>query len=164
MSADVRPEVAADDRAIRHLHVAAFPSPAEADLVERLRADDDLVLSLVAAVDGRVIGHVALSRMSAPFRALGLGPIAVDGGERRRGIGALLIRDALNRAKQAGWDAIFVLGDPAYYQRFGFSVRAAEGFASPYAGPHLMVLPLAAGGLPAAGGAISYAPAFAALG
>lgn len=163
MSEDIRPEEAADYQAIHRLHVAAFPTPAEADLVERLRADGDLVLSLVAVMDGRVMGHVALSRMSAPFRALGLAPIAVDARERRRGVGELLIRDALNRARQGDWDAIFVLGDPAYYQRFGFSAAAAEGFVSPYAGPYLMALPLAAGGLPASSGEISYAPAFAAF-
>lgn len=164
MSKDIRPEETADYQAIRRIHVAAFPTPVEADLVERLRADGDLVLSLVAVMDGKVIGHVALSRMSAPFRALGLAPVAVDAGERRRGIGELLIRDALNRARQGDWDAIFVLGDPAYYQRFGFNGQAAEGFASPYAGPYLMALPLAAGGMPANSGEISYAPAFAALG
>lgn len=159
----VRPERPSDHAAIRQIHLDAFPTAAEAELVERLRRDGDAVISLAAAEDGRVVGHVMFSRMRAPFRALGLAPVAVAADRRRRGIAAALIREGLAQARAQGWEAVFVLGDPAYYRRFGFRAEDAAGFASPYAGPHFMVLALADAGLPARAGGIDYAPAFAAL-
>ena len=83
---------------------------------------------------------------------------------RRTGIGSRLIRQGIARSEAAGWRGIFVLGDPAFYRRFGFSVAKARGFASPYAGPHLMVLPLGANDLPTGEGVVAHAPAFATLG
>ena len=59
---------------------------------------------------------------------------------QRQGIAAQLIEEGVKQAKAGGWEGIFVLGDPAYYERFGFSVSAAEKFKSPYAGPYLMLL------------------------
>jgi putative acetyltransferase len=63
--------------AIRRLHRESFPTGAEADLVDTLRSDGDAVLSLLAEEGGAVIGHALFSRMAAPFRALGLAPVAV---------------------------------------------------------------------------------------
>lgn len=146
--------------AIRNVLVSAFPTALEADLVERLRQDGDLALSLAATSYGEVAGHVAFSPLTAPFRALGLGPVAVRPDKQRQGIGGRLIQTGLAHAEQAGWQAIFVLGDPAYYGRFGFSVAEARGFASPYAGPYFMVLALGRDGLPARSGDIGYAAAF----
>lgn len=160
----VQPENPDHYTAIRQLHAAAFPSPAEANLVEQLRHDGDACISLVATQDCRVIGHVTFSKMGAPFRALGLAPVAVAADQRRRGIAAALINAGIERAKTESWDAIFVLGDPGYYQRFGFRADAAAAFTSPYAGPYLMVLALTETGLPVSAGRIDYAPAFSSLG
>ncbi|ARS26178.1 GNAT family N-acetyltransferase [Sphingomonas sp. KC8] len=159
----IRPETAVDSAAIARLLESAFPADDEARLVDRLRADGDLTISLVAELAGNIVGHVALSPMTAPFRALGLAPVAVDEDYRRRGIAARLIELSLEQARQDGWAAVFVLGDPAYYTRFGFSVADAAGFACAYAGPHMMVLALDSRGLPVRAGDIAYAPAFAAL-
>jgi putative acetyltransferase len=153
-----------DYKAIRHLHLASFPGPGEADLVDQLRGDGDAVISLVA-IEGRMLtGHVMFSRMSAPFRALGLGPVAVLLDWRRKGIAAALIQEGIKRATNDGWAGIFVLGDPSYYQRFGFKSKHADGFESPYAGPHLMALPLNNDALPLQFGRLDYPPAFSALG
>lgn len=159
----VRRETPADRAGIRTIATAAFPSRAEADLVDRLRADGDLVLSLVAEAPGGLVGHAALSRMRAPFRALGLGPVAVQEGHRRGGVAGRLIEHALALAAEGGWEGVVVLGDPAYYGRFGFAAGLAAGYASPHAGPHLMALALRPEGLPRTG-AVEYPPAFAALG
>jgi putative acetyltransferase len=159
----IRDEEPADAAAIRALVAAAFGREAEAGLVDRLRRDGDGVISLVAVADGAVAGHVLLSRMSAPFRALGLAPVSVAPDRRRAGIGSGLIRAALDRARAGGWEGVFVLGEPDYYRRFGFDPALAGGFASPYAGPFLMAAALR-GELPARSGRIDYAPAFAALG
>src|SRR5215203_4949096 len=121
----VEPEKPAHYPAIRQLHIEAFPSPAEAGLVDQLRRDGDTTISLVAIEEGRVIGHIMFSKMRAPFKVLGLGPVSVVSDKRRQGIAAALIEQGLKRAKAEGWEAILVLGDPAYYQRFGFRADAA---------------------------------------
>jgi putative acetyltransferase len=94
---------------------------------------------------------------------VGLAPLAVRPDRQRSGIGARLIRAALERAKGDGWQAVFVLGDPDYYRRFGFDSSLASGFSSPYSGPHLMALALEAA-LPVTSGTIVYAKAFEFLG
>ena len=160
---NIRTEQPADILAIREVVTAAFGQPLEADLVDRLRADGDSVISLVAEEEGRVVGHIMFSRLTAPFRALGLAPVSVAPDRQRAGTGSRLIRAGLERAAREGWQAVFVLGDPAFYRRFGFDANQASGFSSPYAGPHLMVLALG-GALPAITGEIAYAPAFAVLG
>jgi putative acetyltransferase len=102
--------------------------------------------------------------MAAPFRALGLGPIAVRPDRQRRGIARRLIEAGLARAAADGWQAVFLLGNPAFYERFGFSVALAAGFSSPYVGPHFMVRPLGDEPLPTLAGRVEYAPAFGRLG
>ncbi|HTI66487.1 MAG TPA: N-acetyltransferase [Caulobacteraceae bacterium] len=164
MRVAIRPETPADADEVRVLLAAAFPGPGEARLVERLRAEGDAALALVAIEAGRIAGHVTFSPMAAPFRALGLGPLAVAPDRQRIGIGSHLVRDGLHRAYAEGWQAVFVLGDPDYYGRFGFDQDLASDFVSPYAGPHLMVLSLGGGPLPTTEGKVDYAPAFAALG
>ena len=81
-------------------------------------------------------------------------------GFRRRSVAERLIRRCLARAEDEGVVAVFVLGNPAYYGRFGFRASLAAAFGSPYAGPHLMALPLSSGHLPVTDGEIAYAPAF----
>lgn len=156
-------ETSGFEGAIRALLLAAFPTAVEADLVARLRHDGDIVIEMAAREGERVIGYVAFSRMSAPMKAVGLGPVAVLPARQRRGIGSALIREGLARAQAQGLEAAFVLGEPAYYRRFGFDAEAASGFASPYAGPYFMALALADGGLAVRSGRVDYAPAFSGL-
>ena len=158
----VRAEIASDRDAIRALHLCSFPTADEADLVERLREEGDVVFSLVAEVADCLTGHVLFSRMTAPFPALGLAPVAVFPEWRGQGMAARLIEAGL-AAAGTDWDAVFVLGEPAYYGRFGFDVTAAQGFQSPYAGPYFMVRALKPQ-LPATSGRVDYSKAFAALG
>lgn len=160
----IRSEAPADVAAIRAVEEVAFGRSAEARLVDDLRAAGDLVFSLVAVDDDMVVGHAVFSRMKAPFPALALGPVAVLHEYRRTGIGSRLIRQGIARSEAAGWLGIFVLGDPAFYRRFGFDAGKASGFISPYAGPYLMALPLGRSELPTSTGIIQHAPAFAKLG
>ena len=168
MTIAVRPAEERDASAIRHIHLSAFPTRAEADLVERLASDGDLVISLVAEEQREAIGHVALSRMQAAgdrqYRALGLGPVGVERSSQGSGAGSALIGAAIAIAGALGEELIFVLGEPEYYRRFGFSAETARPFASPYAGPYFMALALQSDlRLPEIARA-EYAPAFAALG
>lgn len=159
----IRPETPRDIAAIYRVITDAFGQSDEADLVKALRNAGDAIVSLVAEEDGEIVGHVLLSKMEAPFRALALAPLAVAPDRHRSGVGSALARDALQRVREAGWDAVFVLGDPGYYSRFGFSAEAARGFRSPYAGAHFMLLARKPGPL-ATTGDLHHAPAFAALG
>jgi putative acetyltransferase len=90
-----------------------------------------------------------------------LGPVAVWPERQRSGVGSQLIREGIARSEAAGWLGIFVLGNPAFYRRFGFDAGKASGFISPYAGPHWMALPLGRSELPTSTGSIQHAPAFA---
>jgi putative acetyltransferase len=160
----VRLETPADIAAIRIIEEIAFGRRDEARLVDDLRAEGNAVFSLVAEEAGIIAGHAMFSRMTAPFPALALGPVAVLPEYRRTGIAGRLIREGIAHSEAAGWAGIFVLGDPAFYRRFGFKIGKASGFTSPYAGPYLMALSLGGSELPADAGIIEYAPAFARLG
>jgi putative acetyltransferase len=155
----IRGEEPADIPAVREIVEEAFLQPAEARLVDRLRTGGEAVISAVAVDAGQVVGHIMFSRMSAPFRALGLAPVAVKPSLQRNGIGSQLIRWGLAQAKANQWECVFVLGDAKYYARFGFSVALAGGFESPYAGEHFMALAVN-GDLPATSGKVEYAAAF----
>ena len=152
-----------DHAAIRDVLLAAFPGPDEADLVEQLRSHGAAAIELVAEDSGRIVGHILFSRVQAPMRALGLAPVAVAPDRQRGGIGSALIHAGHEVARGQGWEAIFVVGDPEYYRRFGYDAALAAGFSSPYAGPYFMALALD-GVLPVTSGEVRHAPAFAALG
>lgn len=160
----MRIELETSDQAagIRTLLVEAFPTPVEADLVERLRDGGHAEIGFAAIEGNRVVGYILLSRMSAPMKALGLGPVAVSAGKRRLGIGRSLIEAGLERARRAGWEAVFVLGEPDYYTRFGFAVDEAAGYETPYAGAYFMIASLTGNALPRHG-RVDYAPPFADL-
>ena len=133
MTLIVRAEAPADHDAIRAVHESAFPTPQEADLVDALRVDDDLVLSLVALEDDAIVGHVAFSRMTVnsdtgDFPALALAPVGVIPEFQREGVGTALIENGLQLLAKKGEALVFVLGEPDYYGRFGFSAELASGF------------------------------------
>ncbi len=143
--------------------MASFPTDAEADLVDALRSDGAAEISLVATKEKQLVGHVMFSKMGAPFKALALAPISVHPDFRKNAIAAQLIQAGLEVAKTNGWQGIFVLGDPQYYQRFGFSADMAANFLSPYSGPYLMALSLHEETLPERSGILEYAHAFSEL-
>jgi putative acetyltransferase len=136
-------ECAGLEEAIRSVLADAFGRDLEAQLVDELRREGSLAISLAAECAGNIRGYVALPRLQSPPHALALAPVAVSKAMQGRGIGATLIRHAIGRAQALGCYSIFVLGAPAYYERFGFSAKAAAAFPSPYAGPHFMALHLA---------------------
>lgn len=160
----LRSETAADRPAIRELLLAAFPSAGEADLVEQLRSDNTLITALVAeAADHRLHGYVAFSRVLVETAdqlepATALAPLAVAPGEQDRGIGYALVHAGLTALAARGERLVFVLGDPDYYSRFGFSPGAAAPFPSCYAGPHFLALRLLSGAPEA--GRLRYPTAF----
>jgi len=159
----IRAEDPADWDTIHELVAAAFRRPDEAVLINRLRSDGACAISLVAVEGDEIVGQVLFSTLNAPFRALGLGPVSVRQSRQRAGIGSLLIRTGLDRAREGGWQGAFVVGDPKFYSRFGFDAALAGGFMSRYSGPHLMALALGRE-LPTREGTIEYASAFDSFG
>jgi predicted N-acetyltransferase YhbS len=139
----IRAERPSDAAAIRAVTIAAFESSpyghnGEAGIVDALRADGALTLSLVVLEGDKVLGHAAFSPVTAfsPVEGwVGLGPLSVAPDAQRRGLGAGLVRAGLERLRAAGAAGCVVLGDPAYYGRFGFESDPAMTFAgdpSPY--------------------------------
>ena len=157
----MRPAVPADFLAIRDVVVAAFGQPEEADLIERLRAEGDVLVELVADEAGAIAGHILFSRLGiGAMEGAALAPLAVAPARQRSGIGAALTRAGVARCRELCIPAIVVLGHADYYRRFGFSAALAAPLEAPFSGPSFMALELAPGAL-AAGGRVRYAPAFA---
>ena len=159
---EIRPETPADFPAIHALVAACFPSDSEARLIDALRAAGRLSLSLVAEDAGGLLGHVGFSPMTGLGGGLGLAPLAVHAGHRRRGVGAALARAGLAACARLGARFVVVLGDPAYYGRFGFAPAHRWGLRGEYGGGDaFQALELVPGAIRA--GLIRYAPEFAAL-
>ncbi|KNY16995.1 GCN5 family acetyltransferase [Shinella sp. SUS2] len=124
----LRPERPEDVDAIRTLTETAFKTAPHADgtehiIIDRLRAAGALTLSLVMEADGAIVGHVAFSPVTVSDGSTdwyGLGPISVDPARQGEGIGGRLIGEGLQRLKALGAAGCVLLGDPAYYSRFGF--------------------------------------------
>jgi putative acetyltransferase len=166
MSITVRAEREDDRKAVRRVNEAAFPTHAEADLADRLRADGDFLLSLVAVRNDEVIGHAGFPRLTiagadGTIDVAGLAPVAVIPAVQRQGAGSALILQGIDLLHRRGPALLFVFGDPAYYRRFGFEASLAAMFTSVYAGPYLQALRLA--GKPPISGVLRYPKAFEAL-
>mgnify|MGYP000212258637 CR=1 FL=1 len=125
MSLIIRPEAPADIPAVFHVNQRAFGRDNEARLVNKLRDENAIVLSLVAQVDETIVGHILFSPVTirdgeTEWQALGLGPMAILPEFQKQGIGSKLIRAALAELKALGHDVVIVLGHAEYYPRFGF--------------------------------------------
>jgi putative acetyltransferase len=167
MNIRIRPETGTDKVAIFELNAAAFPTDAEARLVDALRESADSYISLVAVEERDIIGHIMFTPVSLGefdrLQLMGLAPMAVAPSRQRRGIGTLLVDAGLERCKELGTGAVVVLGHPEYYPRFGFEPASKWGIKSEYDVPDdvFMLLELSPGYLNGYQGTISYNAAFA---
>jgi len=126
----IRSETAADLPTIEAVTISAFQSAPhsrhiEQQIVSSLRQAGKLAISLVAEVEGAVVGHVAISPVALSSGAsgwFGLGPISVLPEHQSLGVGTQLVREALRLLRDRGASGCVVLGDPGYYRRFGFQV------------------------------------------
>jgi len=124
----VRTETDADIGAIAEVTAAAFETLAishhtEQLIIAALRAADALTVSLVAEVDGRVVGHIAFSPVTVSDGSpnwYGLGPVSVLPEYQRQNIGKALIQEGLSRLRALGARGCCLVGHPEYYRRFGF--------------------------------------------
>jgi putative acetyltransferase len=161
----IRPETSFDHEAVRSVNTDAFGRADEADLIDRLRRDGVVLLSLVAVREDAVAGHILFTRLpiqtaSGVVEAVALAPLAVRSEVQRQGVGSALIKDGVTRLLEAGERIVIVVGDPRYYQRFGFSGRLARNLSCPLSGPSFMAMELRAGALDGLAGEVKYPPAF----
>ncbi|POM22598.1 hypothetical protein BTM25_55480 [Actinomadura rubteroloni] len=164
MTWTTRPETPADHAAVRAVVRAAFPTPAEADLVDALRGDPAWLPGLAwtaAPPGGPVTGYALLTRCHVgDAAALALAPVAVHPARQRTGAGTAAVTAALGAARDAGEALAVLLGHPAYYPRFGFVPASRYGITAGFDVPDdaLMALALRDGPVPA--GRIRYPAPF----
>ncbi|MET4576363.1 GNAT family N-acetyltransferase [Ottowia thiooxydans] len=168
MTIQLRHETQGDIAAIDAVTIAAFAnaphtSHTEQFIVRALRAANELTLSIVAVEQGRIVGHVALSPVTITDpegrraeRWFGLGPISVLPDRQGQGIGSRLIERALSDLRSMQAAGCVLLGDPAYYGRFGF--RAHAGLRLPGLPPDYFMALTLHGSLPE--GIAHYSDAF----
>jgi len=165
MALIIRPERPADRDAIAELNRAAFGGPDEAELVDRLRDGPKPVISIVATDGAQLVGHIMFSPLAVEIdgrrpSALALAPLAVAPDRQRSGIGSRLVAAGLHAAREAGAEAVFVLGHRAFYPRFGFSAALAARFEAAFSGASFMALELVPRALEGSGGTATYSVAF----
>jgi putative acetyltransferase len=145
----IRPETPQDMDAIEKITIAAFDGKPYSDqtehlVIQRLRKAGAMSVSLVAEMDGKIVGHAAFSVVTINNENMnwhGLGPISVAPEFQKQGVGSKLIEKGLSLIREAGARGCVLEGSPAYYQRFGFKTYAGlfcEGAPFP---EYFMALP-----------------------
>ncbi|MFD2207573.1 GNAT family N-acetyltransferase [Kiloniella antarctica] len=151
---EIRKEEVKDRAQVLQLIHDVFGRWDESDLVKQLYLDDDVIFGLVAEEEGRIVGHVLFSKLEISTDQLvletaALAPIAVHPDQQKQGIGAALINESLlicrNNEELSG---IIVLGNPDYYQRFGFSSKLGARLDTPFKTESFMALEFRSGILP----------------
>lgn len=141
----------------------------EQELVKGIRKSDHYIrnLSLVAELDGEIVGHIMFSTIAIvneeeSYISLALAPLSVLPKMQRKGIGSKLIRSGISRAKELGYQSIVVLGSENYYPHFGFSMALSYGIEPPFEVPeyNYMVIELVKDGLLNVSGTVEYADEF----
>ena len=130
----IRPSTTADVPGILAMYPLAFPDEDLLPLVESLLPDTEAVVSLIAEIDAEIVGNINFARGNAGDVSVALlAPLAVTPARHRQGVGSQLIRAGLVAMREAGVALVCVLGDPAYYGRFGFNTES--DVEPPYALP-----------------------------
>ncbi len=165
----IRPEQEKDIPTIQKINDLAFKQEAEGILVNNLRKSDAFIpdLSLVAELEGQLIGHILFTRIRViegekATPSLALAPMAVLPDFQLKGIGSALIRQGLERAQVLGYDSVIVLGHDKYYPRFGFQPASQWNIRCPFPVPDaaFMALALKKGALENIEGLVEYAAPF----
>ena len=124
----IRNENESDFGAITEITIAAFENEPHSNhteqfIIKSLRAANALTVSLVAEIEGKVVGHIAFSPVTISGQSCdwyGLGPVSVKSGFQRQGIGSALVNEGMRLLKASGARGCMLVGDPNYYKRFGF--------------------------------------------
>jgi putative acetyltransferase len=160
-----REEEPGDYAQIERVVRSAFGGDLESGLVNHLRNDGLVIVSLVAVQDDMIVGHILFSDIPIETErgavlAVSLAPLAVSPKFQRKGIGSALVRRGLELCRERGRTIVIVVGHPEYYPRFGFSSELARNFQSPHSGDCWMALELVPGALNGVCGTVRYPKAF----
>ena len=165
----IREETPEDSTGVWDVNEQAFGGPEESKLVARLHVAGNVAFSLVAVLDGRIIGHilfspVAIEQSPENCRGIGLAPMSVLPNFQDRGVGSRLVREGLDACRRLGYDVVVVLGHPEYYPRFGFTRAKDHGLENEYgATDAFMVTELKKGMLKDVKGLVKYGVEFQGL-
>jgi len=163
----IRPEKHDDIEAVSIVTAQAFGRQVEADLVNRLREHGRAVVSLVAELEGCVVGHILFSPAtvesgSSGFEIMCLAPVSVLPAYQRQGIGSALVRAGLDECRRLGYEIVVLVGHPEYYPRFGFVRANALGLECEFEAPDeaWMAIELRPGALAGRKGRVKFQPEF----
>jgi putative acetyltransferase len=164
---EIRSEKPTDYAGVYQVNIQAFGRPNEAELIDNLRPVVQPHISLVAELEGQIVGHIFFSPVSiespqASQTAMGLGPVAVLPAYQNQGIGTKLVEAGLEACRQQGHKLIVVLGHPNFYPRFGFIPAGSLGlrFHEPVPEQAFMLLELSPGTPIQANAVVRYHPEF----
>ena len=163
---EIREEHAGDVAQIRDLNQHAFGQAQEGNIVDALRSNGAVLLSLVATLDGHVVGHILYSPLSVSgVDGAALGPMAVLPQHQRQGIGSKLVEAGNRRLKESGCPFIIVVGHANFYPRFGFKPARTRGITCEWELPDeaFMVLTLDHAKMDGVSGLAQYRPEFSTI-
>jgi putative acetyltransferase len=166
MQIEIREEGPGDVATIRDVNKLAFGQDQEGNIVDALRSNGAVLLSLVATLNGRVVGHIMYSPLSlCEVIGAGLGPMAVLPEHQRQGIGSQLVEAGNQRLEEAGCPFIIVVGHANFYPRFGFRPATAYGITCEWEVPDevFMVLVLDQAKMHGVSGLAKYRPEFSSV-
>jgi putative acetyltransferase len=160
----IRETQESDLEAVLNLIHSSFSNKAESDLVKQLISDNEVLLNLVIESSNTIIGNVVVSKVTMePDMGLfcgGVAPLSVLPERQSSGIGSQLMKEAIKKSDEMGMDALFLLGDPDYYKRFGFNI---SNLKSDYRVEHFQELELTRNCLVNLKSKVTYANAFLSL-
>lgn len=163
----IRPEEPTDYAEVYQVNVQAFGRENEAELVDNLRPVVQPYISLIAELEGQIVGHIFFSPVriesqSGAQTAIGLGPVAVLPAYQNQGVGTKLVQAGLETCRQQGHKLVVVLGHPGFYPRFGFIPAGSLGlrFHEPVPEENFMLLELLPGTQVNGNGVVRYHPEF----
>ena len=160
----IRETTQSDLEEVFNLIHSAFGDRSESDLVKQLISDGDVLINLLFESSGSIIGNVVVSKITMrPDLDLfcgGVAPISVLPHQQSFGIGSTLMAEAINKSKKIGMNALFVLGNPDYYKKFGFTVSKLK---NDYSVEYFQELELTEGSLVNIKSKVTYANAFSNL-
>lgn len=160
---EIREEHSGDIATIRDLNKQAFGQDQEGNIVDALRSNGAVLLSLVATLDGQVVGHIMYSPLSvSEANGAALGPLAVLPEHQRQGIGSKLVEAGNRRLEESGCPFIIVVGHAHFYPRFGFTPASGYGITCEWEVPDdvFMVLALGRAKMVGISGFARYRPEF----
>jgi putative acetyltransferase len=166
---NIRAEKTEDFERISEVNLEAFESETESRLIAAIRGSEYFIpeLSLVAEIDGQIVGHILFSEISIHssekvYPVLSLAPMAVLPSFQNQGIGSALVRQGLEEVKKTEYDIIVLIGHPGYYPRFGFELARDHGLELEFEVPDeaFMVLETRPGALKNVSGVVKYPAAF----